>query len=106
MKVFWSGVLVAFALLTGCDSNTGNEYIGTWEAMVEDGRLKLQYEISRNGENFLLRHTVGEYAAATNPATYKDGTLQAPKFALVIDKKSGKLLSNTSRGTVEYTRVK
>jgi len=109
VKMFLSGALVALALMTGCGpsaSDAGNEYVGTWEAMVRDGTLKLQYDISRNGENFLLRQTVGTYDPVTNPATYKDGVLQASKFALVIDKKSGKLISNTPNGTVEYTRVK
>jgi hypothetical protein len=98
------GALITLALLTGCDSNAGNEYIGTWETTVNIGGddTKLQFEISRNGENFLLRQTVGSLDPVTNPGTYKDGILQAPNFALVIDKKSGKLVSDRA----EYVRVK
>jgi hypothetical protein len=98
------GALLTLALLTGCDSNAGNEYIGTWETIVDFGShsTKAQFEISRNGDNFLLRQTVGTLDPVTNPASYKDGFLQAPNFALVIDKKSDKL----SDGKTEYTRVK
>ena len=109
--------LVTLALMTGCNSNAGNEYIGTWETDQINGvniDTKFQFEISRNDENFLVRLTIGPLDPTTRPASYKDGILQASDFALVIDKETGKLIHGRidkktgkflSAG-LEYTRVK
>lgn len=107
MKVFWGGALVTLALLAGCGSNAGSEYIGKWVNVKSDKRT---LEIERNGESFMIRNTApsfigGKVETKNIPATFKDGVLQVSvgfgTISLAIDKASG----NLTDGKAEYKRV-
>src|SRR5437667_6963743 len=70
------GIFMAL-LLSGC-AKPGAEYLGKW---VNKKSPKDQFEITRNGDNFLVRKTrqgiFGKEQTTTIPATLKDGILQS-----------------------------
>ena len=54
MRTVLYGVVVAVALLAGCNNGSGGEYVGKWVNLKTDKRT---LEIDRNGENFIIRYT-------------------------------------------------
>ncbi len=107
MKRFWGSALMVLALLAGCGSNAGSEYIGKWVS-VKNGNRTL--EIERNGESFMIRNTEpsfinGKVETNNIPGTLKDGVLQLSvgfgTISLAIDKASG----NLTDGKAEYKRA-
>jgi len=108
MKGVLGAMVVALALLTGCGSESGSEYIGKWVSVESNVRM---LEIERNGESFLIRNTEpsffsGNVETKNIPATLKDGVLQLSlgfgTLSLAIDKASS---GNLTDGQTEYKRV-
>lgn len=106
MKGILGAMAMALALLTGCGSESGSEYIGKWVDVERDVRT---LEIERNGGSFLIRNTEpsffsGKVETKNIPATLKDGVLQLSlgfgTISLAIDKSSG----NLTDGQTEYKR--
>lgn len=108
MRGMLGAALLALALLAGCGSEPGSEFIGKW---VDVKNKEQPMEIERNGKNFMIRQTLlsdeGKIVPANFPATFKDGVLLVSTakgtIPLAIDKASGHL---TGDGDVEYRRVK
>jgi len=109
MKRILIGVLATAALLAGCNSGGGSEYVGKWVNVNADNRT---LQIERNGEGFMLRDTApsfitGKIETKNIPATIKDGALHvqmgggAGSVTIAIDKSTGHL----TNGRAEYKRV-
>lgn len=101
-------MILAFALLTGCGSDPGNEFIGKWVSIKNN---KHTLKIERNGKSFIVRSTEpsfisGKLDTQNIPGTFKDGVIQMSlgfgTLSLAIDKTSGHLTDGQS----DYTRVK
>ena|SRR5882672_8394416 len=105
-------ILVAVAALLLSCSKSGGEYIGKWRN-IENSHD--QFEITRNGDNFLVRKTAqgffGKEQTTTIPATLKDGILQAQggmfNASLTYVKATDRLTTaGLLGGNVEYERLK
>lgn len=90
--------IVALALLTGCDNNNGEKFLGKWVSINSENRTVV---IVRNGDSFLIRETAPVYLGSklettTIPAMLKDGSLQVQtRFGLLplaIDDSTGVLI--------------
>lgn len=105
--------VAALALLSAC-SESGSEYIGKW---VNSESSSTTMEISRNGENFLIKETTpvmwgkkGETNTSTGPAVMKDGMLHVqgalgtPTISHI--KQNDTLAVTALFGTREYKRAK
>ena len=104
-------VLSILLLLTAC-AKAGSEYIGKWENVKNK---KDQFEISRNGDNFLITRSgvnlFGNSQTTTVPAVVKDGLLQVQggfgtatiTYVKAADRVTAPALLG---GNVEYERVK
>jgi hypothetical protein len=103
--VFAAGVAVA--LLAGCDSGSGSEYVGKWLDIKSDKRM---LGIDHNGDNFVIWYTEpsirdGQIETKYFPATIKEGTLQVrmegfDAMTIIVDKVTGKLTD----GSHDYRR--
>ena len=106
MKGFTAGLLMASALLGGCDQ-PGEQYLGTWQDTDASGT---RLEIVRNEDQFMVNET--RFAMSDDqpetkqiPALYRDGALilrngQSPSH-LRLDQ-AGEQLSNGQR---EFRRL-
>lgn len=106
MKGFRTGLLLACALLNGCDQ-PGGQYLGTWQ---DTSSASTTLNIVRNEDQFMINET--RFAMSDDqpetkqiPAQYSDGTLllrngQSPA-RLHIDPYSGHLRN----GQHEFRRL-
>jgi hypothetical protein len=104
-------LMVLVALLLSC-GKPGGEYIGKWRNIKNSHD---QFEITRNGDNFLVRRTTqgffGKEQTTTTPATLKNGILQSqagPFTATMTYVKETDRLTTAAMlgGNVEYERAK
>lgn len=101
-------MLTVIALIGCNEMDSGSGYIGKWANTKSNDRI---LEISKNGENFIVRVTKprildGKLETTNIPAIYKDGVLKASSDldtrTYMIDKVTGNLLD----GKFEYKREK
>jgi len=75
-RLFWA-VALTLGLLSACGSQPGSEFLGTWVSVKNE---KIQLQIERNGESFMIRRSApalfAEGISKTNiPASFQDGML-------------------------------
>ena len=115
MRVEHSRVLVLLLVLTlvwvGC-TKAGNEYLGKWRNVKNKSD---QFDIVRNGDNFLVTKTThilaGKPSSTTLSCVLKDGILQSTggfvTATLTYVKATDRLTTpGMFGGNVEYERVK
>lgn len=99
-------------LASGCGKAGGSEYLGKWQNV---NNKKDQFEISRNGDNFLITKTeagfFGKPQTTTVSAVLKDGLLEAKGGFLTVTityvKATDRLTApGMLGGSAEYERVK
>jgi len=99
--------LVFVFLMTGCIGNgSGDEYIGKW---INPNDAKRTLEISRNGENFLIKEG-SPSGSSSVAAVLKEGLLEFSNgfgsVKLSYVKQNGTLLVPTLFKATEYQKVK
>lgn len=108
MKLFnlKSTIVICFVfLLSACVGDNGKEFLGTW---VHSKYPEMKYEISMNGDNFIVKYThsngLGGLATRNYAATYKDGIINIPSDmkSISINKSTGNLIDG---GSSEYKRI-
>ncbi|CAB3772070.1 hypothetical protein [Paraburkholderia humisilvae] len=108
MRTIWlvtAVTMVAVALTQyGCVKNDGDQYVGTWKRVSENGWFEV--EINRNGsvDNFYVSHKVPNLGAESaadkwltvrEPAAILDGKMVvsgAVPYVVTVDKASGHLV--------------
>lgn len=98
-------------LISGC-AKAGNEYLGKWQNVKNKND---QFEIVRNGDNFLITKTTagifGKSQTTTVSAVLKDGLLESrggfATATMTYVKATDRLTTpGLFGGNVEYERVK
>jgi hypothetical protein len=107
-------VVFSMALILAACGRSGSEYLGKWQDSVNPDRGTI--EISRNGDNYLVKITTvgfrGKQNLATVPAVAKNGLLEIPAGAMggvtltYVKDSDALLVSGGLGGNSEMKRVK
>lgn len=100
-KVLLFIVVLHLLIITGCDSESGAKYVGTWENVKSDYEMFDMIDtlvIKESGNHYIFEYTFTDGSSMQVPATYEDDyfSIQMPGYtwSAHYDSSSGYLIIN------------